>query len=425
MEIAALYKLYLTYPLVQTDTRNITAGCLFFALKGPNFNGNHFVKQALEAGAAYCITDEKQLEPKEKIILVNDCLTCLQQLALHHRKQFSIPVLAITGSNGKTTTKELVHAVLSKKYKCHTTTGNLNNHIGIPLTILKMKTDTEIAVIEMGANHLNEIKGYCEIAEPTHGLITNCGKAHLEGFGNEANIIKGKTELYDWLRNHEGTVFINNDYTYLKEHTNGIKALISYGTSAADYTGEVANNQRYLEVVVNKGAAIKTIATQLVGAYNLPNVLAALCVGKTFNVPEDDIKTALENYQSSNSRSQWLEKDGNFIILDAYNANPTSMKAAIENFAGMPVKNKILVLGSMMELGSTSANEHQALIKLIETFNWDQVILTGKGFDNLQHNFLHFTNAEAVAEWIKNKQLNNKYILIKGSRSMKMEEVLN
>ena len=425
MEIAALYKLYQANNLVQTDTRNIEAGCLFFALKGPNFNGNHFVKQALAAGASYCITDEKQQVENDKIILVDDCLICLQELAGYHRRQFNIPVIAITGSNGKTTTKELIHAILSQKYNCHTTKGNLNNHIGIPLTILKMKTNTEIAVIEMGANHLKEIEGYCQIAAPTHGLITNCGKAHLEGFGNEENIIKGKTELYDWLRNHEGTVFINNDYSYLKENSKGIKHLISYGTTNATITGEVANNERYLEVEITKGAELKTIATQLVGAYNLPNVLAALCIGKTFDVPEEAIKTALENYQSSNSRSQWLEKDDNYIILDAYNANPTSMKAAIENFAAMPVQNKILVLGSMMELGATADKEHQDLIHLIENFDWEYVILTGKGFDKLQHNYLHFNNAEAVAEWIKNKHLNNRHILIKGSRSMKMEEVLN
>ncbi len=425
MEISALYNLYLSHSLVQTDTRNIEPNSLFFALKGPNFNGNHYVKQALAAGAAYCITDEKQLENNERVILVEDCLTCLQQLALHHRRQFNIPVLAITGSNGKTTTKELVHAVLNQKYICHTTTGNFNNHIGIPLTILKMKADTQIAVIEMGANHLNEINSYCEIAEPTHGLITNCGKAHLEGFGSEENIIKGKTELYDWLRNHDGTVFINNDYNYLKANISGIKHIISYGTANADYTGIVANNQRYLEVEITKGAEIKSIATQLVGAYNLPNVLSALCIGKTFQVPEEAIKNALENYKASNSRSQWLEKDGNYIILDAYNANPTSMKAAIENFAAMPVQNKVLVLGSMMELGTTADKEHQELIHLIENFKWEQVVLTGKGFDNLQHNYLHFSNAAAVAEWIKNKQLNNMHILIKGSRSMKMEEVLN
>ena len=425
MEIAALYNLYLSHPLVQTDTRNIENNSLFFALKGPNFNGNHYVKQALAAGAAYCVTDEKQLEADDRIILVEDSLICLQELALHHRRQFNIPVIAITGSNGKTTTKELVHAVLSEKYNCHTTTGNLNNHIGIPLTILKMKADTEIAVIEMGANHMKEIAGYCAIAEPTHGLITNCGKAHLEGFGSEENIVKGKTELYDWLRLKKGTVFINNDYAYLKDNIDGINNLISYGTADAAYTGKVANNERYLEVEVTKGAEIKMINTQLVGAYNLPNVLAALCIGKTFEVPDEAIKSALENYKASNSRSQWMEKDSNFIILDAYNANPTSMKAAIENFAAMPVQNKILVLGSMMELGATADKEHQELIELIENFNWDEVILTGKGFDNLKHNFLHFANAGAVAEWIKNKQLNNKHILIKGSRSMKMEEVLN
>lgn len=424
MEIKELYQLYLQHNTVQTDTRNISKGALFFALKGPNFNGNHFVHQALEAGAAYCIADEPQKEPNPKIIVVPNSLACLQALALQHRQQFNIPVIAITGSNGKTTSKELLQAVLSKKYACHTTKGNLNNHIGIPLTLLSMPLQTEIAVIEMGANHLNEISDYCKIAQPNYGLITNCGKAHLEGFGSEQNVIKGKTELYQWLKENDGTVFINNDYDYLLAYSSQLKQVISYGTGKADVVGTVAANTPYLTVAITKGASLNKIETKLVGEYNLPNILAAVCVAKTFKVADAAIKEALENYEATNSRSQWVEKDGNHIILDAYNANPTSMKAAIENFAAMPFQNKVLVLGTMMELGAEEAKEHDALISLIKKYPWTNVLLAGKGFKNNHDNYLYFDNSTEIASWLKNKKLTDTYFLIKGSRSMKMEDAL-
>ena len=285
----------------------------------------------------------------------------LQQLALHHRQQFNIPFIAITGSNGKTTTKELIHAVLSSSFKTYTTEGNLNNHIGIPLTILKIKQDAEMAVIEMGANHLEEIAGYCQIALPTHGLITNCGKAHLEGFGSEEGVRKGKGELFDYLRTlTHGFAFVMWDYDYLQEMSKGISGIIKYGTKDNDHViGKVIPNEPFLKVEITQGLDDGIISTQLVGEYNLPNVLAAVTVGKFFEVPENKIKSAIENYAPSNSRSQLIEKDSNKIILDAYNANPSSMKLAIENFAKKNAENKILMLGAMAELGKESLQEHE------------------------------------------------------------------
>ena len=304
MQIEQLYKIFLSHPSIQTDTRKLKKDDLFFALKGPNFNGNLFAQQALDAGAAFAVTDEPTDATNDKIIVVDDVLTTLQLLAQHHRKQFSIPFIAITGSNGKTTTKELVHEVLSTTYKTYTTEGNLNNHIGIPITILKVKADAEIAVIEMGANHQKEIESYCVYTMPTHGLITNCGKAHLEGFGGVEGVRKGKGELFDYLRANNGTAFIMNDYDYLKEMSAGIANIFTYGTHDAAITGEVKNSSGFLSVSITKGAAIETIQTQLVGEYNLPNILSAVALGKYFKVPDNKIQTALEQYTPSNSRSQ-------------------------------------------------------------------------------------------------------------------------
>ncbi|MDQ6756927.1 MAG: UDP-N-acetylmuramoyl-tripeptide--D-alanyl-D-alanine ligase, partial [Bacteroidota bacterium] len=351
MEIEDLYKLYLQHPSIKTDTRKIKSGDIFFALKGENFNGNSFAKQALDAGAAYAVIDEEVNIADERLIRRDDVLLTLQQLAKHHREQFSIPFIAITGSNGKTTTKELVHAVLSSSYKTYTTEGNLNNHIGVPVTILKIKSDAEIAVIEMGANHQKEIEDYCSYVLPTHGLITNIGKAHLEGFGGIEGVRKGKGELFDFIRENNGTAFINCDDNYIKEKSAGIKNCITYGTTEGSVIGIAISSTSFLEVEITRGADIKTIKTQLVGEYNLPNILAAVAIGKYFNVPEQKIKAAIENYIPSNSRSQLIKKEGNTIIMDAYNANPASMKAAIENFANMAGANKILMLGAMMELG--------------------------------------------------------------------------
>ncbi|HET6767975.1 MAG TPA: UDP-N-acetylmuramoyl-tripeptide--D-alanyl-D-alanine ligase [Chitinophagaceae bacterium] len=424
--IEELYKIYQQHPSVQTDTRKLKPGDIFFALKGPNFNGNAFAKQAIDNGATCVIIDEKQFEIPGKTFLVEDALTALQQLALHHRKQFNIPFIAITGSNGKTTTKELIHAVLSSSFKTYTTEGNLNNHIGVPLTLLKIKADAAMAVIEMGANHLNEIAAYCQIAKPTHGLITNCGKAHLEGFGGTEGVKKAKGELFDYLRTlTHGFAFVMWDYDYLREMSKGISGIIKYGTEINDHIiGKVFSNDPFLQVEISQGLDDKLISTQLVGEYNLPNVLAAVTVGKFFDVPESKIKSAIEHYTPSNSRSQLIEKGSNKIILDAYNANPSSMKLAIENFAKKPVENKIMLLGAMAELGVESLHEHAEIIDLIKNYSWKEVILVGGDFLKLSHPFLSFENSLKAKEWFDQHDFQNSYILVKGSRSTQMEKVL-
>lgn len=419
-----LYKIYLQYPSVQTDTRKLQKGDLFFALKGPNFNANEFAGKAINAGAAYAVIDDEQYAVEGKTVLVQDVLTSLQQLAKYHRQQFHIPFIAITGSNGKTTTKELIHAVLSSTFKTYTTEGNLNNHIGVPLTILKIKQDAEMVVIEMGANHLNEIASYCEIALPTHGLITNCGKAHLEGFGSEEGVRKGKGELYDFLRVHEGTAFIMWDYPYLREMSKDIPHTYTYGTDEANIVGNVLNSGQYLEIEFKKGFK-EIIQTKLVGDYNLPNVLAAVAVGEYFNVDEEKIKTSIENYTPTNSRSQLLQKNSNKIILDAYNANPTSMKAAIENFVKAEGSEKILALGAMAELGADSLKEHSGIIKEIDKHQWKDVILVGGDFMNVDHTYRKFNSPIEAGEFLQNIKPQNAFFLIKGSRSMQMEKLLD
>ncbi len=411
---------------MQTDTRQLAPGDIFFALKGKNFNGNLFAKQALRQGASYVIADEPaNAEASEKIILVDDVLTTLQQLAKYHRIQFQIPFIAITGSNGKTTTKELIHAVLSVSYKTYTTQGNLNNHIGIPLTVLKIKPDAQIAVIEMGANHQKEIEGYCKYALPTHGIITNAGKAHLEGFGGIEGVKKGKGELYDFLKAHNGTAFVMWDYDYLRSMSQGIPKILKYGTQNADITGIVAKSEPFVEVEMTKGSSIKKISSQLVGDYNLPNILSAVAVGKYFNVADEKIKSAVENYVPSNSRSQLIEKETNKIILDAYNANPSSMKAAIENFAKLHADKKILMLGAMAELGEESLDEHKKLIDLIKKYSWEEVILVGGDFLRLPTSFRTFKTSTEARQWFQNENFQDRYFLIKGSRSMEMEKVLD
>lgn len=420
MNIKDLYTIFLQHGSVSTDTRTIRHGDIFFALKGGNYNGNEYTQVALEKGASLCIVDEDPKTPHPQILKVEDSLATLQQLANYHRKQFKIPFLAITGSNGKTTTKELIHAVLSTTLKTYITEGNLNNHIGIPITLLKIKADAEIAVIEMGANHIGEIAGYCNIAEPTHGLITNCGKAHLEGFGSEEGIRKGKGELFDFIRVHNGTAFINADLNYLVEMSAGIGYRIFYASRKENK--EDTEHNTFLEVITEDGLLIKT---HLVGNYNLPNVLAAIAVGKYFNVESDVVKSAIENYIPSNSRSQLLQWKTNTVIMDAYNANPSSMIAAITNFAQINSKNKILILGEMKELGQDSKKEHLALVQFIEKFKWSAVLLVGEEFSNLAPNFKHFNNSLQVAEWLKMHPVEHAHILLKGSRSVKMENVLD
>lgn len=429
MTTAELYQVYLAHPSVQTDTRKLQQGDIFFALKGDNFNGNAFAQSALDAGASYAVIDEAAYVTGDRTLLVDNVLSALQQLALHHRRRFSIPFIAITGSNGKTTTKELVHAVLSTTYRTYTTEGNLNNHIGIPLTLLRVRNDAQMAVIEMGANHQKEIAGYCLYTEPTHGLITNLGKAHLEGFGGVEGVRKGKGELFDYLRAHEGTAFVMSDDEHLRAMSLGIETVIRYGTRDGDIVGKAiaagnAGGEAFLHVKLDKGADSGIIHTQLVGDYNLPNVLAAVAVGKCFGVNEKQIREAIQEYKPENSRSQLLEKDGNHIILDAYNANPSSMRAAIENFTRIPARQKVLMLGAMAELGSESLEEHKGIVALIGQFNWTAVVLVGGDFAKIDHPYIQLENSVAAHDWLHLQGFSDTHLLIKGSRSMQMEKVL-
>ncbi len=418
MDIASLYKIYLNHPSISTDTRSIKAGDIFFALKGPTYNGNAYTKNAFDAGAVLCVVDEETDGDGNNTIKVDDVLTTLQQLALHHRLQFNIPFLAITGTNGKTTTKELIHAVLSSTYKTYTTQGNLNNHIGIPLTILKIKQDAEVAVIEMGANHIGEIASYCEIVRPDYGLITNCGKAHLEGFGSEEGVRKGKGELFDYLRTQGGTAFINRDFSYLMEMSSGITNRIYYGNKNGIHEN---TDGEHLSLKLSDGSDLHT---QLVGNYNLTNVQAAIAIGEFFNIPLQSIKRALEEYTPSNNRSQMKEWNTNKVILDAYNANPSSMAAAIKNFASLQSARKILILGGMKEMGEESEAEHRALVDLISNYEWERVILVGEEFKNVPANYLHFKDSEGAKQWLNANPFSGTHILLKGSRGLRMEKVL-
>lgn len=422
--IEKIYAIYKKYPSVQTDTRKLKTGDIFFALKGPNFNANSFALQALEMGAACSVVDENIAPDNDKIIVVENVLETLQLLAKHHRQQFNIPFIAITGSNGKTTTKELVATVLASHYKTYTTQGNLNNHIGIPLTILSVMPDAEIAVIEMGANHQKEIESYCNYTLPTHGIITNCGKAHLEGFGGIEGVKKGKGELYDYLRKSNGTIFLFEDYDYLQTMSNGLINRYSYGTTRGNIQGSVISSEPFLSVDITSGADINILDTHLVGSYNLPNVLCAIAIGKFFLVPDEKIKAAIESYIPSNSRSQLVNHGLNKIILDAYNANPTSMKAAIENFAELHANDKWLFLGGMMEMGNESIAEHRAIVELLQKLQFKNVVLVGGDYRLVDHAYLFFKTSSEAGTWLKQNPIENAHILIKGSRSMQMEKIL-
>ena len=425
--IEDLYSIYTTHPSVVTDTRKLKLGDLYFALKGPNFNGNAFAMAALEAGAAYAIVDEEipnSSAIQDSIIYVEDVLTTLQALAKYHRQQFNIPFIAITGSNGKTTTKELVYAVLASHFKTYTTQGNLNNHIGVPLTLLSIPKDADMAVIEMGANHLHEIESYCSYTLPTHGMITNCGKAHLEGFGSEAGVKKGKGELFDFLSAQNGTAFVMEDYDYLQTMSNKIPHIIGYGQHNGQIQGAAIDYDGMLTVQINKGIAIDQIQTHLVGIYNLPNVLAAVAIGQHFKVPNEKIKSAIEHYIPTNSRSQLLTWNNNEVILDAYNANPSSMKLAVENFAKMNKEHKIVCLGGMRELGADTLIEHQFLIDQLKQSNWENVLLVGSEFKPCDHNYLYFDTVQEAKAWLHAQALKGYTILIKGSRGIQMEQLI-
>jgi UDP-N-acetylmuramoyl-tripeptide--D-alanyl-D-alanine ligase len=426
MQMDRLYTLYKQYPKVQTDTRALAPNELFFALKGPSFNGNVFAKKALEMGAAGVVIDEPIGVEADNVFLVDNVLETLQALALHHRRQFKIPFIAITGSNGKTTTKELLHAVLSSTFTTYTTKGNLNNHIGVPLTILSIKDDAAIAIIEMGANHQKEIESYCRIALPTHGIINNCGKAHLEGFGGVEGIRKGKGELFDFLALNDGTAFINARLDYLFNMSSAIKNKIFYGGDGNSFEASVYQSEPLLSLEIKSEKwGTQKVFTQLVGAYNQPNIEAAICVGDYFGIAFESIKHAIEAYVPDNARSQLVKKGSNTIILDAYNANPSSMQAAIENFSHQQSGNKYMFLGGMMELGEESIAEHQSLVNMINTTGINNVILVGGDFAHVEHNSTFLPDAAQAAEWIKQNPPSNALILIKGSRGIKMEKLLD
>lgn len=376
-------------------------------------------------GAAYAVVDDAAYATNDKCIVVGDALAALQQLAKYHRQQFAIPFVAITGSNGKTTTKELVTVALSSRFVTYATEGNLNNHIGVPLTILKIKQDAEMAIIEMGANHQREIAAYCEIALPTHGIITNCGKAHIEGFGGLEGVRKGKGELYDYLRATNGTIFRNTDLDYLHDMARGIERQVTYGSANADYIGKPLMSGVFLDVAMLTRHTETTLKTNLVGVYNFPNVMVAAAVGLHFGVPVDDIKKAIAAYAPDNSRSQWLQKGSNRIILDAYNANPTSMRAAILNFAEADLPGKRLWLGGMKEMGAEEYNEHKELVSLIAAYRFDDVILVGKEFRDVHGAYTWFATSAEAANHIKVNLPENSSILLKGSRGSRMEVLLD
>lgn len=425
--IPELYGLYLRHPLVSTDTRSLPEGCLFFALKGPNFNGNLFAKQALEAGAAYAIVDEDTGEDP-RILRTSDVLSTLQQLANYHRHRLDIHVLGITGSNGKTTTKELCAAVLSQTFELHYTKGNLNNHIGVPLTLLQLTEDHDFAVVEMGANHQGEIAELCGIAEPDYGLITNIGDAHLEGFGGREGVKKGKGELYHHLKANGGLIFIQLDNPILHEILHGYDDIVSYGTGPlVQYRGRIhPNDSGFLHVEVTHPfhAVIRTCLT---GDYNFDNVMCAVAVGGYFGVESHDIQSAIEAYTPDNQRSQVIKSGNLTIVLDAYNANPTSMQAAIDNFGRHFHGPKILAIGEMLELGETSAEAHRHVLEQAEALNAEHLLLVGNSFrqPNLNPGTMWFSNSGECAEWLRQNKPDGGSILIKGSRGTRMERVLD
>lgn len=422
MNTEQLYRHYLQHPSVQTDTRKLRAGDIFFALRGPNFNGNEYAEAALGAGASLAVVDDPAYHTQpEKMMLVPDVLAALQDLARHHRRQLQIPFIGITGTNGKTTTKEMVRTVLGAAFRTHATEGNLNNHIGVPLTILGIPLNAEMAVIEMGANHRGEIAGYCKVALPTHGLITNIGKAHLEGFGSEEGVRLAKGELYDHLRENGGTVFVCKDYPYLVDMSKGIGNIITYGRGEADYAGAPFPGTALLELEAVEAGHVRT---QLVGEYNFPNVMAAVAIGLHFKVPGEAIRKAIEGYVPSNNRSQIVQRGGNTFIMDAYNANPSSMKAAVENFAALDAAQKVLLLGAMKELGEDSEKEHEALAELLQQRHWKAVVLVGKEFARVNHPYIYFETAEEARKWLEQQRYEGAHILVKGSRSVGMEKVL-
>jgi UDP-N-acetylmuramoyl-tripeptide--D-alanyl-D-alanine ligase len=441
-----LYQIYLKHPVISTDTRKITTGCLFFALKGDNFDANTFAQEAIEQGASYAVIDNPAYQKGDQYLLVNDVLTALQNLARHHRRQLNIPVIGLTGTNGKTTTKELINAVLSRRFNTYSTQGNLNNHIGVPLTVLSINSKHEAAVIEMGANHQKEIGLLCTISQPTHGLITNVGKAHLEGFGGVEGVRKGKGELYDYLspkvRKSEspkdGVVFVNCDDAVLEKMAfeRGLNPIVYYGESdpSSLVSGRIIENSPLLtlEWTDRRSDRNHTVKTQLTGEYNLPNILAAICIGLYFDIDAEKINAGISGYQPKNNRSQVTQTATNMLICDYYNANPSSMAVAIENLGKLTAGRKVLVLGDMFEMGQESAAEHEAVIKKALETDVDERIFIGPEFFRCQKSevgsrktAVFYTTVEDAIAAFKIHPIRNSTVLIKGSRGMALERLVD
>lgn len=416
MEIKDLHSVFLRSSGICTDTRLLTDGCIYVALKGDNFDGNMFVKQALSQGAGFAISDNAENQSINNCIIVEDSLKTLQQLAAYHRRYLGLPIIGITGTNGKTTTKELVNAVVAEKYKVTATKGNLNNHIGVPITLLSMNKNTEIGIVEMGANHLGEIADLCEISQPNYGIITNIGKAHLEGFLSYENIIATKNALYAYIQQNGGTVFVNNDDALLMELSANINRK-TFGTQAADFKYSSQSEGFTIGITTPNGVLIES---KLFGDYNASNIAAACAVGLSFGLEISQIKAGIEKYIPSNNRSQTMKTERNTLLLDAYNANPSSMEAAIRNFAKMPASNKILVLGAMFELGGSAESEHKRIADMAISQGFDQIFFVGEWFRTGTNSF---ASAAQFANYLQTAPINNAHILIKGSRGMKLETV--
>lgn len=433
VSLEKLYAIYRQHPVVCTDTRRLTPGCLFFALKGDNFDGNRFAAKAIESGAAYAVADDPALGDMERCLVVDDVLTTLQQLATLHRRQFDIPLIAIGGSNGKTTTKELVSAVLGSHYPCHYTQGNLNNHIGVPLTLLAMPADTEVAVIEMGTNQPGDIDLLCRVALPTHGLLTNIGKEHLEGFGDLQGVKKAEGELFRYLARHHGCVFINTAEKYLSAMARSNRIKVFYSASETlKPQDSIIDIRLVTETPFVRVAFLSEenepveIQSQLIGRHNFHNIMTAVALGVYFKVPSSKIKSALEAYRPANNRSQLLKYGSNTILLDAYNANPSSMQAALETLCAVKAPAKVAIIGDMLELGEHSRQEHEQILRFAAACRFDRLVVVGPEFGAChpeKFKAIHFPDAPAAKEWLATQIPQNTFILVKASRGIQLERV--
>lgn len=423
MSIIDLYDLFIYNPQITTDSRNCPKGSIFFALKGDKFDGNQYAGKALASGCVYAVIDNPDYYIGERTILVDNVLKTLQQLAHHHRKVLGLPIIGITGTNGKTTTKELLAAVLSTKFNLLYTEGNFNNHIGVPLTLLRLTHDHEMAVIEMGASHPGDIKELVDIVHPNYGIITNVGRAHLEGFGSFEGVIRTKGELYDYIRRSKGKIFIKKENEYLQSIAKGIEQ-ITYGNGDDAFaSGQVVSCDPFLVFNWKQQGKLHTVETHMIGSYNLDNVLAAVAVGRFFKIPAERISRAIAAYEPTNNRSQFKKTENNELIIDAYNANPSSMKVALDNFITMPVQPKAIILGDMRELGPTSDELHAEVVEQIKKGQFDKVFLCGEHFSKVGKEFSPFATTEAMVEELRKQPLKGYHILIKGSHSMGLEKL--